>query len=98
VSQLVSNSARFSRSFSVISGRRFADGTRQRAKEVNSLRNFSQKMHARFVTTFSADEGQTMAEYGIVLALITLAVVATIGLLGGAVDAKLSKVYDVIKP
>jgi Flp pilus assembly pilin Flp len=60
------------------------------------LQNFSQKLYARLVTTFTADEGQTMAEYGIVLALITLAVVATLILLGGAINTKLDAVYKVL--
>jgi Flp pilus assembly pilin Flp len=61
------------------------------------LQNFSQKLYARFVTTFTAEEGQTMAEYGIVLALITLVIVTTLGLLGGAINTKLVAVWDVIK-
>jgi Flp pilus assembly pilin Flp len=61
------------------------------------LQNFSQKLYARLVTTFTADEGQTMAEYGIVLALITIAVVATLILLGGAINDKLTAVYNTIK-
>jgi Flp pilus assembly pilin Flp len=61
------------------------------------LQNFSQKLYARLVTTFTADEGQTMAEYGIVLALITLAVVATLVLLGGVINDKLTAVYNTIK-
>jgi pilus assembly protein Flp/PilA len=32
------------------------------------------------------EEGQTMAEYGVILALITVAVVLTIGLLGTAIN------------
>jgi Flp pilus assembly pilin Flp len=60
------------------------------------LQNFSQKLYARLVTTFTADEGQTMAEYGIVLALITLAVVATLILLGGVINDKLTAVYNTL--
>jgi Flp pilus assembly pilin Flp len=41
-------------------------------------------------------EGQTMAEYGVVLALITLAVVATLLLLGGAINDKLDEVYQTL--
>jgi Flp pilus assembly pilin Flp len=42
------------------------------------------------------EEGQTMAEYGVVLALITLAVVLTLGLLGGAINDKLDSVYQTL--
>lgn len=84
--------------YSVSSGRRTAGDAHERGKEVNSLQSLSQKLYARFVTTFTPDEGQTMAEYGIVLALITLAVVATLGLLGTAINDKLVAVWNVIKP
>jgi Flp pilus assembly pilin Flp len=42
------------------------------------------------------EEGQTMAEYGVVLALITLAVVGVIGTLGLAIKGKLGSVGDVL--
>jgi Flp pilus assembly pilin Flp len=41
-------------------------------------------------------EGQTMAEYGVVLALITLAVVGTLIALGGAFNTKLGSVKDTL--
>lgn len=44
------------------------------------------------------EEGQTMAEYGVVLALITLAVVVTIGLLGVEIDKAFQGVLDAVKP
>ena len=37
--------------------------------------------------TFECDRGQTMAEYGVVLAVITLAIVATFAALSGAIEA-----------
>jgi Flp pilus assembly pilin Flp len=37
-------------------------------------------------------EGQTMAEYGVVLAVITLGVIAALGLLAGAITGKLGTV------
>ena len=46
---------------------------------------------------FAVEEGQTMAEYGVVLALITLAVVGVIGTLGLAIKGKLGAVSDVLK-
>jgi pilus assembly protein Flp/PilA len=59
------------------------------------MQTIAQKLYARLVTTFVADEeGQTMAEYGVVLALITLAVVGTLLLLGGAINDKLSEVLS----
>jgi Flp pilus assembly pilin Flp len=40
------------------------------------------------------EEGQTMAEYGVVLAVITLGVIAALGLLAGAITGKLGVVTD----
>jgi Flp pilus assembly pilin Flp len=40
------------------------------------------------------EEGQTMAEYGVVLAVITLIVVGTLGLLSGAINGALSDVIS----
>lgn len=42
------------------------------------------------------EEGQTMAEYGVVLAVITIAIVATLGLLSGAIQGALSRVISVL--
>jgi pilus assembly protein Flp/PilA len=42
------------------------------------------------------EEGQTMAEYGVVLAVITIAIVTTLGLLSGAIQGALSRVIDVL--
>jgi pilus assembly protein Flp/PilA len=42
------------------------------------------------------EEGQTMAEYGIVLAVITLAVIAAITLLGGNISNALNSVANVL--
>jgi Flp pilus assembly pilin Flp len=50
----------------------------------------------RLYLSLRREEGQTMAEYGVVLALITLAVVATLLALGGAIDDKLGSVVDTL--
>ena len=44
------------------------------------------------------EHGQTMAEYGVVLAVITLVIVATLLLLSGAINTALSKVITVLNP
>ena len=46
--------------------------------------------------TLSDESGQTMAEYGIVLGVITLAVVVTLGLLSTAIQNLLNNVISVI--
>jgi Flp pilus assembly pilin Flp len=38
-----------------------------------------------FRARFNVEEGQTMAEYGVVLAVITVAVIVALGLLSGAI-------------
>ena len=38
------------------------------------------------------EEGQTMAEYGVVLAVITLGVVVALGFLSGAISAAIDEV------
>jgi len=43
------------------------------------------------------EEGQTMAEYGVVLAVITLVIVATLLLLSGAINTALNKVVTVLR-
>jgi Flp pilus assembly pilin Flp len=44
------------------------------------------------------EDGQTMAEYGVVLAVITVGVVAAIGLLAVAIAGKLGAVTKVLTP
>jgi Flp pilus assembly pilin Flp len=42
------------------------------------------------------DEGQTMAEYGVVLAVITLAVVIALGALSGAISDAIDAVTGIL--
>ena len=42
------------------------------------------------------EEGQTMAEYGVVLGVITIACVAAFGLLGGKVDAAIRTISGLL--
>jgi pilus assembly protein Flp/PilA len=44
------------------------------------------------------EDGQTMAEYGVVLAVITLAIIATLTLLGTNVEAKIGEVVEALNP
>jgi Flp pilus assembly pilin Flp len=43
-----------------------------------------------------SEEGQTMAEYGVVLAVITLAIVFTLGLLAGGINGALEEVTGIL--
>jgi Flp pilus assembly pilin Flp len=50
-----------------------------------------------FLARLHADEeGQTMAEYAVVLAVITIAIVVTLGLLSDGIDAALDSVIAVL--
>src|SRR5438067_10369752 len=70
---------------------RAARCAREIGKEVNSM-TFSFSDWAAYLNArFNREEGQTMAEYGVVLAVITLIVVVALGLLsttiGNAIDS-----------
>jgi Flp pilus assembly pilin Flp len=41
---------------------------------------------------FAVEEGQTMAEYGVVLAVIAIGVVVALGLLSGAISSAINRV------
>lgn len=43
------------------------------------------------------EEGQTMAEYGVVLAVITLGIIGALGLLSDEIGAALGKVTTALK-
>jgi Flp pilus assembly pilin Flp len=43
-----------------------------------------------------SEEGQTMAEYGVVLAVITLVIVGTLLALSGAINSALESVVDML--
>jgi pilus assembly protein Flp/PilA len=61
------------------------------------MQTLSQMLYSRLVTSLVRDEeGQTMAEYGVVLALITLGVVGVLTALGVAVTGKLGEVVTAL--
>jgi Flp pilus assembly pilin Flp len=59
-----------------------------RRREVNQV--------LKLFYAFKREEGQTMAEYGVVLAVITLLIVGTLGLLSGAINGALQSVIGVL--
>jgi len=59
-----------------------------------SLRNWCSFL--RYAAT--KQEGQTMAEYGVVLAVITLGVIVALGALAGAITGKLGDVTSKLTP
>ena len=44
------------------------------------------------------EEGQTMAEYGVILAVITVAIVGALVLLSGGIENNLNAVISVLTP
>jgi Flp pilus assembly pilin Flp len=61
------------------------------------MQTFTQMLYARLLTSrLSREEGQTMAEYGVVLALITVGTVLAIGALALAITGKLGAVTGVL--
>jgi Flp pilus assembly pilin Flp len=65
-------------------------------REVNYMLKLFISLQSRLLE-LRKEEGQTMAEYGVVLAVITLVIVATLLLLSGAISDALSKVITVLK-
>jgi Flp pilus assembly pilin Flp len=61
------------------------------------MQTLSQKLLARLVTTLDREDGQTMAEYGVILAVITAAIITVLALLSGNIAAVLGRVADAIK-
>jgi Flp pilus assembly pilin Flp len=53
---------------------------------------FLANLYLRAITVRDREEGQTMAEYGIVLALIAVFCIIAVGALGTRIDAALDKV------
>jgi Flp pilus assembly pilin Flp len=45
---------------------------------------------------FGVEQGQTMAEYGVVLAVLALGVVVALGLLSGAISSAIDKVRGIL--
>jgi len=71
---------------------RVAGCAREIGKEVNSMTFSFSDWIAYFNARFNREEGQTMAEYGVVLAVITLLVVIALGLLSTAISNAIDSV------
>ena len=50
----------------------------------------------RFVTRFEREEGQALAEYGLILALIAVAAIIALGVLGLAIAGQLDAITAVM--
>ncbi len=75
-------------STSALHGAQCAFETRRGGESIVTFTDLVAYLRARF----GVEEGQTMAEYGVVLAVITLLVVGAIGLLSGAIAGALDTV------
>jgi pilus assembly protein Flp/PilA len=50
----------------------------------------------RFFASFRDEEGQALAEYGLILGLVAIAAIITLGLLGTALSDQLQAVVDAL--
>jgi Flp pilus assembly pilin Flp len=66
-----------------------------RRREVNPVLTFSELVEL-FKTARKREEGQTMAEYAVVLAVITVATVAVFTALSGGISGAIAKVTGVL--
>ena len=58
--------------------------------------NLFVRLHATLTSLRNREEGQTMAEYGVVLGVITIALVAVFGLLADDIEGALNAVRNVL--
>jgi Flp pilus assembly pilin Flp len=65
-------------------------------REVKKVLKLIAAIHAMQLRTMR-EEGQTMAEYGVVLAVITVAVIAALGILSGNIDTAIRRVAGAIQ-
>lgn len=66
--------------------------TAQRRKEGSEV----SKRYHQLVALRKREDGQTMAEYGVVLAVITVAVIAALTLLSGNIEAAITRIAGAI--
>jgi Flp pilus assembly pilin Flp len=59
------------------------------------ISDFFRRLHIN-VLALRDEDGQTMAEYGVVLAVITIGVVVVLGYLAGGITNALQKVTDIL--
>jgi len=60
------------------------------------IRDFFRRLHIT-ASTVRSEEGQTMAEYGVVLSVITIAAVAAYLALGGKINDAINAVTNLLK-
>ena len=62
------------------------------SKGLNPMTKFYAFFQSFMVSARESESGQTMAEYAVVLAVITVAIVVTLGLLAGGINSTLNSV------
>ena len=65
-------------------------------RKVNRVLQLVQR--ARSVSSVRSEDGQTMAEYAVVLGMITAGIVLAVATLSGVVQASFERVNDLIEP
>ncbi len=56
---------------------------------VSAINSFLTSLYVRYT---SEDEGQTMAEYGLILALVAVLAIGAFGLLGGQISTRIASI------
>jgi len=67
-------------------------------EEVSKVREFFTRWYIQLSAFAKDEEGQTMAEYGIILVVLALAAAVAFSLLSGDISAALGKVGDKLNP
>jgi Flp pilus assembly pilin Flp len=76
---------------------RAASALEHSRKGVNPLLSFTDWVHY-LRARFNVEEGQTMAEYGVVLAVITVLIIGALTLLSDGIRAAVLRVADIVTP
>ncbi len=53
---------------------------------IQQVNNIISEMMARIWSNTHGDEGQTLVEYGLIVALLSIAAIVVLGLLGGSIN------------
>ena len=72
------------------------DVPRFEGREVNRMLKLVAWAHSYAPTSLRREEGQTMAEYGVILAVITAAIIGVLALLSTSIFNVLTRVKDAI--
>ena len=64
---------------------------------MNHLLKLAAYVQSHIASLRYREEGQTMAEYGVILAVITVGIIVALTILSGGIEAALTKVSNTLK-